>query len=153
MNEAEVQGFVYREARLLDAQRWDEWLALLTDDAHYWVPLARGQADPIAHTSLAYEDLLLLRLRVERLKRGAPSLQPPSFSQHVLQSSEIEATSDGWHVRTAFFYAEARGDAMLMLTGTAEHTLVRVGADTKIRLKRINLLNCDAALPSIQLFL
>ena len=33
----EVEQFLYREARLLDERRFAEWLALLTDDIHYWV--------------------------------------------------------------------------------------------------------------------
>jgi 3-phenylpropionate/cinnamic acid dioxygenase small subunit len=33
--------FVVLEARLLDAKRYEEWNALFTDDAIYWVPLAR----------------------------------------------------------------------------------------------------------------
>jgi len=34
----EIQQFLYREARLLDNEQYDEWLELLTDDIHYWVP-------------------------------------------------------------------------------------------------------------------
>ena len=153
MSEAEIARFLYREARLLDEKRWDAWYALFAEDGQYWVPLTRGQPDAIDHTSLAYEDTLLLRLRIERLKGGAPSQQPPSFSQHVLQAPEIADTTEGWHTRTPFAYAEARGDEMLWLAGTAEHDLLRTPEGPRIRLKRVNLLNCDAALPSIQLFL
>ena len=37
MTEAEVIRFIYREARLLDQKRWDEWYALFTEDGHYSV--------------------------------------------------------------------------------------------------------------------
>lgn len=153
MTDADIARFVYREARLLDERRWDDWYALFTEDGLYWVPLTRGQTDRETQTSLACEDRLLLRLRIERLKRGAPSQQPPSFCQHVLQAPDVTTTADGWRTLTPFCYAEARGDAMLWLTGTVEHDLVRDGDTLRIRLKRINLLNCDAALPSIQLFI
>jgi 3-phenylpropionate/cinnamic acid dioxygenase small subunit len=63
----QLVDFVYAEARLLDEQRFEDWLALFTDDAHYWMPLAPGQQDARLHTSLMYEDKLLLRVRVERL--------------------------------------------------------------------------------------
>src|SRR5438132_13177820 len=33
----EVEQFLYREARLLDERRFHEWLALFTDDVHYWM--------------------------------------------------------------------------------------------------------------------
>lgn len=153
MTDADIARFLYREARLLDERRWDDWYALFTEDGLYWVPLTRGQTDRETQTSLACEDRLLLRLRIERLKRGAPSQQPPSFCQHVLQAPDITATADGWRTFTPFCYAESRGDAMLWLTGTAEHDLVAEGEALRIRLKRVNLLNCDAALPSIQLFI
>ncbi len=149
----EVARFLYDEARLLDEKRWEEWLALFTEDGHYWVPLARDQADAETQTSLAYEDRLLLRLRVERLKRGPPSQHPASWSQHVLQAPEIEAVAGGWRTRTPFHYVEARGDAVQMYAGVAVHELVNDGGGVRIRLKRINLVNCDAALPSVQLFL
>jgi 3-phenylpropionate/cinnamic acid dioxygenase small subunit len=29
---------VHREARFLDEQRWDEWLALYLEDCEYWMP-------------------------------------------------------------------------------------------------------------------
>ena len=29
---------VHREARLLDEQRWVEWLALYLEDCEYWMP-------------------------------------------------------------------------------------------------------------------
>ena len=32
------------EARLLDERRYDEWLALFSDDGFYWMPLTPGQA-------------------------------------------------------------------------------------------------------------
>jgi 3-phenylpropionate/cinnamic acid dioxygenase small subunit len=156
MTEQELRRFIYHEARLLDEKRWDEWCALFTEDAHYWVPLMRDQTDPMNHTSLAYEDKLLLRLRIERLKRQPPSQHPPSWSQHVLQAAEVEQADDTagrWLTRTAFYYTEARGDEAQSYAGTALHHLVREGDALKIRLKRINLLNCDAALPSIQLFI
>jgi 3-phenylpropionate/cinnamic acid dioxygenase small subunit len=154
MNEAEIQRFLYREARLLDEKRWDEWYALFSEDGYYWVPLTRGQPDAEFHTSLAYEDKLLLRLRIDRLRRRPPSQHPESWSQHVLQAPEIESRDgDCWLTRTAFFYAESRGDAMQMLAGVVQHHLVEQEGGLRIRLKRVNLLNCDAALPSIQLFL
>src|SRR5204862_6804952 len=33
----EVEQFLYREARLLDERRFDEWLDLFTEDVRYWM--------------------------------------------------------------------------------------------------------------------
>jgi len=32
-----------REAVFLDEQRWDEWLALFTEDCEYWMPTWRTE--------------------------------------------------------------------------------------------------------------
>jgi 3-phenylpropionate/cinnamic acid dioxygenase small subunit len=151
----EVERFIYKEARLLDEKRFDEWYELFTDDAYYWVPLVPGQTDPLAHNSLAYEDKLLLKLRIERLKLPTAYAQKPaSRCHHVLQAPEVEQHSaDEYRVRTPFIYTETRGDESQRYAATAWHTLVRSGGELKIRLKRVDILNADAALPSIQLFL
>jgi len=156
IDEAALVRFVYREARLLDGQHYDAWFALFTDDGHYWVPLARGQTDPILQASLAYEDALLLRLRIERLASPrAFAQQPPSRSHHVLQAPEVEradAVTNEYVTRTQFLYTEAQGDTQIHLAGTVFHTLTVVDGALRLRLKRVDLLTCDAALPAIQLF-
>ena len=153
MKEAEAIRFVMREARLLDEKRFDEWYELFTDDAHYWVPASPNQPDPLNHNSLAYEDKLLLKLRIERLKQpNAFSQKPASRCHHLLQTPEIErSTKDELLIRTNFIYTETKGDESQRYAAVAWHTLV--GDPLRIRLKRVDILNCDAALPSIQLFL
>ena len=37
MTRQEGEDYLYREARLLDERRFEEWLALFTDDARYVV--------------------------------------------------------------------------------------------------------------------
>jgi 3-phenylpropionate/cinnamic acid dioxygenase small subunit len=156
-SDAELAKVVKREARLIDERRFDEWYELFADDGFYWVPAAPRQADPLLHNSLAYEDKLLLRIRVERLKSDrAYSLHPESRSLHVLQEPEIERRDDSrneYLLRTPFMYTETRGDDSQRYAATAWHTLVLLNDELKIRLKRVDILNCDAALPSIQLFL
>ena len=154
-SDAEIARFIRHEARLIDERRFDEWYRLFAEDAHYWVPAAPGQQDPLTHNSLAYEDKLLLQLRIERLKSPlAYSQKPASRCLHVLQEPEIEKRERGQVVtRTPFIYTETRGDDSQRYAATAWHTLVMDASKLKIRLKRVDILNCDAALPSIQLFL
>lgn len=153
----DLADLVYREARLIDEKRFEEWYELFTDDARYWMPLTRGQPEGEEHTSLFYEDKLLLKVRIARLRTpNAFSQQQPSFCQHVLQQPSVEeadADSNRFVVRTPFVYVEAQLDSQLILTGVAWHHLASVEGALRIRLKKIELLNCDAALPSIQLFL
>ncbi len=149
--------FVYREARLIDEKRFDEWYDLYTDDAYYWVPLTPDQPNGLNHTSLAWEDKLLLKLRVERLKNPRSySQHPVSRCLHVLQQPEIEMSDAGtgrWITRTQFMYLESRGDDQQTYGGHVLHTFVLRDGALRIQLKRVNLINCDAALPSIQMFL
>ena len=157
MTSQDVISFVLREARLLDEKRFDEWYELFTDDACYWVPLTPGQPDALQHNSLAYEDKLLLQLRIERLKRpNAFSQKPASRGHHLLQTPELEKADAGrgeYLTRTQMIYTETRGDESQRYAATAWHSLVEVKQALKIRLKRVDILNSDAALPSIQLFL
>lgn len=154
---ADIVRFVKNEARLLDEKRFEEWYELFTDDGHYWVPAVHGQTDPKLQNSLAYEDKLLLRLRIERLKSPlAYSQKPASRSLHVLQEPDIEkanADAGEWLTRTAFIYTETKADESQRYAATAWHTLVWAQDRLRIRLKRVDILNCDAMLPSIQLFL
>jgi 3-phenylpropionate/cinnamic acid dioxygenase small subunit len=152
----DLVDFVYREALLLDARRYDEWYALFAEDGRYWVPLVPDQADGENHTSLADEDRLLLKIRIERLSPPGPvSQQVASRGHHLLQRPEIESIDHAaniYVVRTQFHYTEARGDVQSIYVGTVSHKLAVIAGSLQIRLKRVDLLNCDAALPSIQLF-
>lgn len=149
--------FVVHEAQLLDAKRFEEWNQLFTDDAYYWIPLVPGQEDGINHTSHMYEDKLLRELRIERLKSPrAFSQQPPSRCHHLLQTPTVESfdeIANRFVVRSEFHYTESQGDEMQFYVGTCFHHLAVQEGVLKMTLKRVNLLNCDAALPAVQLFI
>src|SRR6476646_6401147 len=59
--------FLEHEVRLLDEAKFDDWLALFTLDAWYWVPTEPDQANPHDTVSLIYDDRRLLETRVRRL--------------------------------------------------------------------------------------
>ncbi|HET7527027.1 MAG TPA: aromatic-ring-hydroxylating dioxygenase subunit beta [Burkholderiaceae bacterium] len=148
---------VLLEARLLDEARYDEWNALFADDGIYWVPLQPDQPEGLEHTSHLYEDKLLRELRIERLKNPrAFSQQPESRSHHLLQRPTIEAfepAANRFVTRCQFHYTEAQGDEVNQFVGTVFHHLCVRDGTLRIALKRVNLLNSDAALPAVQLFI
>lgn len=152
--ERELIDFVVMEARLLDDKRYEEWNGLWTEDGIYWVPLTPGQPDGLSHNSHLYEDALLRTLRIERLKSPrAFSQQPPSRAHHLLQTPAVQSGDAGLFVlRTPFHYTEAQGDEMHVFVGTAFHHLVLEGNQLRMKLKRVDLINSDAALPAVQLF-
>jgi 3-phenylpropionate/cinnamic acid dioxygenase small subunit len=156
-SDKQLVDFVYAEARLLDEQRFDDWLNLFTDDGRYWMPLAPGQQDPRLHTSLLYEDKLLLRVRVERLAGARTfSQQPRSRSHHLLQQPSVEQAdrdAGSYTLRTAFHYVETRLDTQTLFAGWATHELVMHAGALRMRLKRVDLVNCDAAFGNINLFM
>lgn len=150
-------AFVYAEARMLDAKHFDAWNALFTDDAFYWIPATPDQPNSEDYNSHLYEDKLLRHVRIERLKSPrAFSQQPPSRCHHLLQTPFVE-DSDGesnrFIVRTEFHYTESQGDGIQFYVGTFFHHLTVYDGALRISLKRVNLLNCDAALPAVQLFI
>jgi 3-phenylpropionate/cinnamic acid dioxygenase small subunit len=157
LSESSLVEFVCREARLLDEKRFEEWYGLFTDDGRYWMPLTRGQPNGETHTSLFFEDKLLLKVRIERMVHpNAYSQQQPSFCQHVLQKPALEEAQPDtgeYLVRTPFMYLETQLDRQTLLAGVAYHRLVSIDGELRIRQKKIELVNCDAALPSIQLLL
>jgi 3-phenylpropionate/cinnamic acid dioxygenase small subunit len=149
--------FVVHESRLLDAKRYDEWNALFTMDAVYWVPLVPDQPDGLNHTSHMYEDKLLRDLRIERLKSPrAFSQQPASRCHHLLQTPTVESFDEAanrYVVRTEFHYTESQGDELQFYVGTFIHHLTLQDGGLRMTLKRVDLLNCDAALTAVQLFI
>jgi 3-phenylpropionate/cinnamic acid dioxygenase small subunit len=83
----EVEQFLYAEAALLDARRYRDWLELLADDIHYWMPIRRTvtTADlDLEFTKpgeMAYfdDDRPMLEMRVKKLEAGSAwSEDPPS---------------------------------------------------------------------------
>lgn len=153
----ELIDFVVREARLIDQQRFDEWLALYADDAYYWMPLEWNQTDPRLTCSLMYEDKLLLSIRVERLKGARTfSQKPKSRCHHVLQTPQVDSrdpAANSYVTWTPMHYIETRMDEQTLFAAWATHHLAVEDGRLKIKLKRVDLINCDAAFGNIQLFM
>ncbi|MEQ8372505.1 2-halobenzoate 1,2-dioxygenase small subunit (plasmid) [Labrenzia sp. THAF35] len=149
----EVIDFIYDEARMLDEGRYSEWLSLWLEDGHYWMPLDYKQTDPHLVTSLLYEDMFMLRLRVERLNGARTfSQKPKSRCHHVIQRPFIdEMDGDRIITNTSMHYVETRLDEQFLLALTATHELKVVDGEIRIANKRVDILNCDAAFGNIQL--
>lgn len=150
-----VHDFLYQEARLLDEGRFTEWLELWMPDGIYWMPLDYQQTDPDLVTSLMYEDLFMLKMRVERLNGARTfSQKPKSRCSHVLQRpwiDEMDIENGQCTTTTSMHYVETRQDDQFLLAITATHKLVVDEGTIKIANKRVDLLNSDAAFGGIQL--
>ena len=99
----EIQQVLYREARLLDAERYDEWVTMLTEDLHYHMPgietrYRRDKTDQMGDLKrMAYynDSLDDLNKRLRRLKTGtAWSEDPATRYVHLIGNVEVEYTAN-----------------------------------------------------------
>jgi len=92
----DVAAFLYREARLLDDEQWDEWLACYDPDAQFWMPSWDDDGklvnDPQREISLIYYPTRQgLEDRVFRIKTERSSATvPDTRTSHNIANIEIE---------------------------------------------------------------
>jgi 3-phenylpropionate/cinnamic acid dioxygenase small subunit len=143
--------FLLREARLLDDGKFDDWLALFTPEAWYWVPSEPDQTDRFETVSLINDDRRLLETRVRRLASPRMySQEPRSRTSRIMANVTIEeAATSSCTVRSKFLMIEYRREQQRLFGGTALHGLVRAGGGIMIAWKRVDLVNCDAPLDGI----
>jgi benzoate/toluate 1,2-dioxygenase beta subunit len=145
---AEVEAFLYREARLLDDRQWDEWVALYSPQVEYWMPAWDDDDqlvdDPQQHISLIYypnrdglEDRVF-RIKTER--SGASTPEPRT--SHNISNVEVTAERDGeLDVRFNWFTLSHRYKDTLTFFGTSYYSLDVRGPSPLITRKKIVLKN------------
>jgi 3-phenylpropionate/cinnamic acid dioxygenase small subunit len=160
-----IEQFLYREALLLDEKRWQEWLALYTADCFYWVPSVVGQKDPVDTISLYAEDRMRMEMRIIRITHPhAWSQDFPTRMSHVVGNVMLDPEggkgADGGKtpradlvVRSTVHILEHRKEEQRLFGGSVRHWLRREDGELKIAMKRIDLINCDAPMEVVQLFL
>lgn len=94
----EVERFYYDEAALLDAHRYEEWLALFTEDAHYFMPIRRTRTQRELDKEFTQpgemaffdDNKMLLAGRVKKLRSGRSWAEdPPSRTRHLITNVRI----------------------------------------------------------------
>ena len=159
----QVEQFLFREARLLDARRFHEWLDLLTDDVRYWMPTranrypANSKAISILDGSryeegdLSREDELAildedkdsLTRRVNRLDSGmAWAEDPPSRTRHFVSNIEVEPGAGDTEMRvySNFIMYRTRGETEQdFYVGSRQDVLRREGGQLKVAYRKIVL--------------
>ena len=145
--QTEVEKFLYREVRLLDERRFEEWTDLFSKDGTYWVPAYPDQDDPYKAVSIFFDDKELMRTRLSRLDHPKVHAQKPaSRTVHFLSNIEIDEThNQGGEilVHSSLMMMEFRLDKQASYGGRCQH-LLRVKPDGfEIFRKRVDLINCD----------
>lgn len=145
-----VEELLFEEADLIDQWKLDEWLALYTDDAHYYVPPSDVDGDTAsADTSLFYilDDRIRLGERVTRLKKvGAHSEQPRSKVRHLVTNVRARHEGQVIHARSSFIVSRAKDITHDLFVGHYLHELVEVDGTLKIA-KKTCVLDMEALRP------
>ncbi len=134
----DAAAFLYREARLLDERRYDEWLALFTEDGLYWAP-TEDDAGPTDKVSLIHDDTLRREERVFRIAQTAPPAQSPaSRTLHVVSNVEVEDDGDGLRVHSNQIVYEMRA-------GGGNYRYLELGEPRSFAIRCLHVLRPDGA--------
>ena len=141
----QVEQFIYYEADLMDEHRYDEWLALWTDDALYWVPSGRDDIDPKREISLIYDDRVRLQVRITRLKSGFAHAQEPKSRMRRVVSNIVtkEAENGDIVVFSNFLLTELRRGKQDTFAGRTIHRLRPDNGSFRLASKKVLLVNND----------
>jgi 3-phenylpropionate/cinnamic acid dioxygenase small subunit len=146
-----VEQFIYREARLQDELRYDEWEALWTDDAIYWVPANSDSSDPEREMSIIYDNRSRIATRIKQLHTGKRHAQtPPSRLRRLVSNVELLRTDDQEISAGAnFLVYESRERGITLWAGRSEYVLVQTRATFKMKTKTVFLVNNDRPLNTL----
>ena len=137
---AEVEDLLYHEAELLDAWKLDDWLALLTDDASYFVPPNdKPDADHRFTLFTVADDIVRLRERIIRLKDpNCHAEYPPSHTRRLITNVRITGVEgDVISVAANFaIYRYRRNEPAREFVGRYRYQLRRTDAGLKIAERR-----------------
>lgn len=147
----DVEAFLYLEARLMDEQRYDDWLALWTADAIYHVP-AGDESGP-RKVAIIRDNAVRLKQRVERLKTGSVLAVDGAQGamRRVVSNIEIlPAADDDIEVASNFILGIARSAEQQLWIGRSQHRLRRDGDGWLIAAKTVRLINRGREMPLLQ---
>ena len=149
------EEFLYHEARLLDEQRYEDWLELFTEDATYWLPLEQAQKDPFETSSLIHDDRTLLALRVKQLRHPRAHARVP-LARTVHQVTNVMVGNDSGAevlVASALSVIEFRSEKQRLYAALVQHRLRRNNGAFRIAHKRVDLVNSEGELDGISILL
>jgi len=153
----EVEDFLYAEAELIDARRFDEWQALLTDDFRVFVPMtrnirydqaAREKTREQADMNWFDESKQTIGQRIQQLATGLHwAEEPRSRTVHMISNVRILDSRSGDDaarevtVSSAFLLYRNRGqDETDYMIGRRKDVLIRSAEGAwKVRRREVDL--------------
>jgi 3-phenylpropionate/cinnamic acid dioxygenase small subunit len=147
----EIEEFLYAEAALLDERRFEEWLALLTDDIRYWMPMRRNVkfGEQERENTRERQDMnwfdegkTTLQQRVQQIMTGVHWAEEPlSRVCHMVTNVQIvQATATEVTVQSRFLvYRNRLQDETDFFVGKREDVLRKVDGAWQIARRQILL--------------
>jgi len=115
----EASEFLMREAELLDNRQFAEWLALLTEDIYYNMPIRvtrdiNEKSQDLSEGAWLSENRKSLEMRIKRITaKGSLSENPPSRTRHFVSNVRVERGSqeNEIEVNSNLLLYRTRGDS------------------------------------------
>jgi 3-phenylpropionate/cinnamic acid dioxygenase small subunit len=133
----EAETFLYNEAALLDERRYEEWINLMAEDIHYWMPIRKNvkfgewdheNSDPASEISWFDEGKDVLEGRVRQLVTGVHwAEEPVSRIRHLVTNVRVTGVNgDEISVSDNFFVWHNRLlEEVNLFAGKRDHVLRR----------------------------
>jgi 3-phenylpropionate/cinnamic acid dioxygenase small subunit len=137
MLEREVEQWLYMEAETLDERKYTDWVSLLAEDIHYWMPVRRNvkfgeqhreNSDPESEISWFDEGKMTLAGRVRQINTGVHWCEEPfSRIRHFVTNVEVVSVDgDEVQVRSRFLcYVNRLHEETNIFVGKREDLLRR----------------------------
>jgi benzoate/toluate 1,2-dioxygenase subunit beta len=153
---AEIEQFLYREARYADEGDYDAWEALWTDDALYWVPAGGADIDPDREMSVIYDNRARIATRLKQVRTGKRYAQaPPSNLRRLLANIEFLGGTTNpdrgvdLEVAANFVVIESRARGNNLWGGRTTYRVRRIDDNLRLVYKKVVLVDNDKALPTL----
>ena len=130
---------------------------MYTETGTYWMPVSSDQPDPINHISLFYDDRTIMEIRRRNLNHPrAASKDLPIRSSHIIGNIRVlgsDQDDQQMQVGANFHCVVYCDNKQQLYAGRYHHDLVCQDGAWLIQQKRVNLINCDANLGAILIYL
>ncbi len=160
----QVEEFLYNEAALLDERRYEEWIDLMAEDIHYFMPIRKNvkfgewdheNSDPASEISWFDEGKDVLEGRVRQLMTGVHWAEEPiSRIRHIISNVRVtDVKGDEIHTSDTFFIWHNRLLEEVNLFVGRRDNILRRDKDTGFKVaKRTILLDQNVLLAKVITF-
>ncbi|WP_369856717.1 3-phenylpropionate/cinnamic acid dioxygenase subunit beta [Candidatus Thalassolituus haligoni] len=161
-----ISMLLAREYRLLDEERFDDWLAMLHPEIHYWMPGMenRRRENPLEHGFFDSQHMALFDDAMRDLKRRVARFQQPSAwaenpatrNVHIVAGIEAfrGAMAGEYVVYSTFQSIRSRGlDEEYVFSGRRYDTWADVDGQLKLKKRLILMPNATLNCKNINTFI